>query len=104
MDTQNFSIGYTSQITGLPQSVLRYWETVFPQFCPLKTAGGTRRYTQDDIDLILKIKDLLYERKFTIAGAKTYLNSEHGITVSKNEIGLREYIITELESILQEFN
>lgn len=101
MDRQNFSIGYTSQVTGLPQSVLRYWETVFPQFNPLKTAGGTRRYTQEDIDLVLKIKDLLYDRKFTIAGAKTFLDREEPVSVQPSEIGLRDYIITELEGIIK---
>ena len=101
MDRQNFSIGYTSQVTGLPQSVLRYWETVFPQFRPMKTAGGTRRYTQEDIDLVLKIKDLLYDRKFTIAGARTHLNNEEPVRVERSEIGLREFIITELEGIIK---
>ena len=101
MDRQNFSIGYTSQVTGLPQSVLRYWETVFPQFRPMKTAGGTRRYTQEDIDLVLKIKDLLYDRKFTIAGARTHLSREEPVRVERSEIGLREFIITELEGIIK---
>ena len=80
MDIETFSIGYTSKVTALPQSVLRYWETVFPQFCPIKTPGGTRRYTQEDIDLILKIKELLYNQKFTIAGAKSYLTSWFRVT------------------------
>ena len=104
MDIETFSIGYTSKVTALPQSVLRYWETVFPQFCPIKTPGGTRRYTQEDIDLILKIKELLYNQKFTIAGAKSYLNKAQNITVSEDEIGLRDYIITELTGILSELN
>jgi DNA-binding transcriptional MerR regulator len=104
MDKETFSIGYTSKVTALPQSVLRYWETVFPQFCPVKTPGGTRRYTQEDINLVLKIKDLLYTQKFTIAGAKTFLNNELKITVTKSETGLRDYIISELGSILAELN
>ena len=102
MDKQNFSIGYTSQVTGLPQSVLRYWETVFPQFCPMKSAGGTRRYTQEDIDLVIKIKGLLYDQKFTIAGARTFLNHEEPVKVRPNEISLRNYVIEELEGILKE--
>lgn len=102
MQENTFSIGYTSKDTGLPQSVLRYWETVFPQFCPLKTPGGTRRYTQEDINMVLKIKNLLYNKKFTIAGAKTFLDSEEHISVNKDELNLRNYIVSELESILEE--
>ena len=100
MHEDTFSIGYTSKVTGLPQSVLRYWETVFPQFCPEKTPGGTRRYSQDDIDVVLKIKNLLYDQKFTIAGAKTFMNGEDKITIKKDEVNLRDYIVSELESIL----
>lgn len=102
MDKQYYSIGYTSHVTGLPQSVLRYWETVFPQFCPMKSAGGTRRYTQEDIDLVMKIKDLLYDQKFTIAGARTFLNHAEPVKMQQNEISLRDYVIEELEGILQE--
>ena len=100
MHEDTFSIGHTSKVTGLPQSVLRYWETVFPQFCPEKTPGGTRRYSQDDIDVVLKIKNLLYDQKFTIAGAKTFMNGEDKITIKKDEVNLRDYIVSELESIL----
>ena len=102
MQESTFSIGYISKETGLPQSVLRYWETVFPQFCPIKTPGGTRRYAQDDIDVVLKIKNLLYNQKFTISGAKTFLDSEEHISVKKDESNLRNYIVYELESILEE--
>jgi DNA-binding transcriptional MerR regulator len=104
MHENTFSIGYTSQVTGLPQSVLRYWETVFPQFCPQKTPGGTRRYTQEDIDVVLKIKNLLYDQKFTIAGAKTFMDSEEHISIKKDEVNLRDYIVSELESILEDLD
>jgi DNA-binding transcriptional MerR regulator len=104
MQQDSFSIGYVSQVTVLPQSVLRYWETVFPQFSPYKTPGGTRRYTQEDVDMVLKIKSLLYDQKFTIKGAKTYLDQaeEQQVTMSKTEISLKDYILSELESILLE--
>jgi DNA-binding transcriptional MerR regulator len=64
-----------SKFTKLPQSVLRYWETVIDAFNPYKTEGGTRKYCDKDIELVLKIKELLYDKKFTIAGANNYLNS-----------------------------
>lgn len=75
MPEYDYSIGYVSKFTKLPQSVLRYWETVIDVFNPFKTPGGTRKYSDKDIELVLKIKELLYDRKFTIAGANNYLNS-----------------------------
>ena len=75
MSDYEYSIGYVSKFTKLPQSVLRYWETVINAFNPYKTEGGTRKYSDKDIELVLKIKELLYEKKFTIAGANNYLNS-----------------------------
>ena len=61
-----YSIGDVSQITGLKQYVLRYWETEFSQLKPNKNRAGNRTYKSHDVDLILKIKSLLYDRKFTI--------------------------------------
>ncbi|MCK5033268.1 MAG: MerR family transcriptional regulator [Calditrichia bacterium] len=75
MSEYEYSIGYVSKFTKLPQSVLRYWETVIEAFNPYKTEGGTRKYSDKDIELVLKIKELLYEKKFTIAGANNFLNS-----------------------------
>ncbi len=102
MGEKTFSIGFVSQIADLPQSVLRYWETVFPMLEPQKTEGGTRRYTQADIDLVVRIKNLLYDQKFTIAGAKRYLSEQHegAVTVSEAEISLTEYVVRELREIL----
>ena len=74
-DKQKYSIGAACRIVDLPQSVLRYWESVFDQLNPEKTPGGTRKYSEQDIAMILKIKQLLYKRKFTIAGAKTLIMS-----------------------------
>ena len=65
-----YSIGEVSKITDLKQYVLRYWETEFTQLNPNKNKAGNRIYRQKDIDLILKVKDLLYKRKFTIEGAR----------------------------------
>jgi len=96
VDAQKYSIGYTAKKVGLPQSVLRYWESVFEQFNPEKTQGGTRRYSDEDISLILKIKNLLYERKFTIKGAQAYLKEETGI-IDKE---WQQYIISELTDII----
>jgi DNA-binding transcriptional MerR regulator len=69
-----FRIGEVSAITGLESYVLRYWETEFPKIKPTRSRSGQRLYKRRDIELILQIKDLLYQKKFTIAGARRYLH------------------------------
>lgn len=71
-----YRINEVSKITGLKPYVLRYWETEFPHLSPQKDENDQRRYKQKDIDLILKIRQLLYEEKFTIAGAKQRISVE----------------------------
>lgn len=72
-----YKVGAVSEFTELPPHVLRYWESEFPLLCPGKTRGGQRLYTAEDIELILRIKDLLYEQGFTIAGARRRLAAEN---------------------------
>lgn len=69
----SYSIGEVSRLTGIKAFVLRYWETEFPTLEPEKGSNGRRSYCQDDVDLILKIKRLLYDEGFTIAGARRHL-------------------------------
>lgn len=71
-----YSIGEVSEITGLKQYVLRYWESEFSQLNPSKNSAGNRNYRKSDIDLINEIKDLLYDRRFTIKGAKQHLKDK----------------------------
>lgn len=71
-----YSIGEVSEITGLKQYVLRYWESEFTQLNPSKNSAGNRNYRKSDIDLINEIKDLLYDRRFTIKGAKQHLKDK----------------------------
>lgn len=68
-----FSIGEVSTLTGLKAHVIRYWETEFPTLRPQKRSDGRRVYRRQDVELILRIKDLLYREKFTIAGARRRL-------------------------------
>jgi len=75
-DKEYFSIGEAAQITNLPQYVLRYWETEFAILRPQRRDSGHRKFTKKDITLINEIKELLYTRKFTIAGAKKHLASQ----------------------------
>ena len=70
-----YSISEVSKITNIEQYVLRYWETEFEQLKPQKNRAGNRIYTNKDIQLILHIKTLLRERKYTIEGAKKILEN-----------------------------
>jgi DNA-binding transcriptional MerR regulator len=69
-----YSISEVSKLTALEQYILRYWETEFEQLKPGKNRAGNRIYTNKDIKLILQIKRLLREEKYTIEGAKKILN------------------------------
>jgi DNA-binding transcriptional MerR regulator len=68
-----FKIGEVSQLTGVEPHVLRYWESEFKIVTPIRTNSKQRLYRRKDLELILEIKKLLYEEKFTIAGAKKRL-------------------------------
>ena len=70
-----YSISEVSKITGLKQYVLRYWETEFAQLKPPKNRAGNRTYRQKDIDIVHKIKELLYKKKFTIEGARKQMET-----------------------------
>ena len=73
-----YSISEVSEITSLKQYVLRYWETEFSQLKPGKNRAGNRIYRSHDVDTIMEIKSLLYDRKFTIKGAQQHLNRPSG--------------------------
>ena len=68
-----FKIGEVSKLTGVEAYILRFWEREFPMLKPSKTKSNQRIYKREDIELILEIKRLLYEEKFTIEGARRYL-------------------------------
>ena len=70
-----YSISEVSDFTGLKQYVLRYWETEFTQLRPGKNKAGNRIYRSHDVDTIMEIKSLLYDRKFTIKGAQQHLKN-----------------------------
>jgi len=71
-----FKIGEVCEITDTQPYVLRYWESEFPALAPAKNSSGQRIYRRKDIDTVLRIKQLLYEEGFTIAGAKKRLEAE----------------------------
>ena len=103
-----YSISEVSEITKLKAYVLRYWETEFSHLSPPKNRAGNRTYRQKDIEIILKIKDLLYDKKYTIDGARNCLKGKDADSSSdynsqtdsnKNKIILSK-IKDELRSIL----
>lgn len=75
-DDRLYKIGEVCKIADVQPYVLRYWETEFPALAPNKSGGGQRLYTRHEIDVILRIKQLLYSEGFTIAGAKKKLETE----------------------------
>ena len=75
-DKLYFRIGEVSSLLGVETYVLRYWETEFPSLAPKKSGTGHRLYRRKDVELLLRIKHLLYEKRFTIEGARQSLQSE----------------------------
>lgn len=106
-----FKIGEVADIINVEQHVLRYWEEEFDALKPLKNKSGQRMYQRKDLDLILEIKRLLYEEKYTIAGAIKQLKNrpkkpaqlEFGFDREK-ALELKENIKMECKSILNIIN
>ena len=65
-----FKIGEVADVAGVRTSVLRFWETEFPFLKPMKSSSGQRLYSKYEVDLVLQVKHLLYDEKFTIEGVK----------------------------------
>jgi DNA-binding transcriptional MerR regulator len=77
-DERLYRIGEVSRLSDLKPFVLRYWETEFPMLEPVKSPSGHRMYRQQDVDMVFKIKRLLYDEGFTIAGARRLLREGNG--------------------------
>jgi DNA-binding transcriptional MerR regulator len=71
-----FKIGEVCELAGVQAHVLRYWETEFPMLAPQKNRAGQRTYRRRDVEMALRIKELLYDEQYTIAGAKKKLAGE----------------------------
>lgn len=95
-DKLYFRIGEVCGLTGVAAHVLRFWESEFPQLSPGRTEAGQRLYSRSDIEQILKIKYLLYHKKFTLKGARKYLKSRKK---PKENLDFLEEITAELMSI-----
>ncbi len=75
-DKLYFRIGEVASLCRLPAYVLRFWESEFPQLKPVKSSTGQRMYRKRDVESVVRIKKLLYEDGFTIAGARLQLREE----------------------------
>ena len=102
-DKLYFRIGEVSKIAKIPAYVLRFWESEFPRIRPKRTDAGQRLYSRADIELIFKIKTLLYEKKFTIQGARQHLSAKSRKT-AVSEKQLLADLHAELKSIRDMLN
>ncbi len=104
-----FKIGEVAEVAGVKPSVLRYWETEFRSIRPEKTRSNQRLYARKHVERVLQIKELLYDRGFTIAGAKKELReavevqppSAPTVPLVKSERKLLERVSKELRELLQ---
>lgn len=94
-----FKVGEVSGLVGVPAYVLRFWESEFKKINPKRTPSGQRLYRKRDVELILKIKHLLYEKKFTIQGAKQHLKIAPPEEKIKPSVNTLEEIRLELKKI-----
>lgn len=102
-DKRYFRIGEASRIIGVEPYVLRYWESEFPQIRPGRADSKQRTYQKKDIEILLEIKNLLYEEKMTIEGAKRRLK-ENAAGKTQAKSALVKQINAELTDILETLN
>lgn len=84
------SISEVSEMLGVKAHVLRYWETQFSMLRPKKNRAGNRMYRPEDVRLVLRIKELLYQRRFTIAGARRTMLDERKLDEPQVELAFSE--------------
>ena len=98
-------ISEVADLVGVKQHVLRYWETQFSMLRPRKNRAGNRMYRPDEIKLLLRIKELLYGRRYTIAGARRTLLDERKETTPQVELGFgdaeRKLVLHEVKTELR---
>ncbi len=82
-DKLYFRIGDVSRLAGVKPFVLRFWESEFPQLAPKKSGTGHRLYRRKDVEAVLEIKRLLYDERFTIEGARNYLQNRVVVPAAK---------------------
>jgi DNA-binding transcriptional MerR regulator len=100
-DKLYFRIGEVATLCHLPAYVLRFWESEFPQLKPVKSSTGQRMYRRRDVESVLRIKQLLYEKGFTISGARQQLRSETKSDKSQAAIPFPTRSASEIQYIRQ---
>ncbi len=102
-DKQYFRIGEVAEIAEVEPYVLRFWETEFPSLKPAKSRSNRRQYSRRDVDLVLRIRDLLYEQGFTIPGARRQLRSKEEVPheMPARTRGLLQQIRKEAQELLR---
>ena len=100
-DKLYFRIGEVANLCRLPAYVLRFWESEFPQLKPVKSSTGQRMYRKRDVEGILRIKQLLYEQGFTIAGARQQLRAEAKPDKTQSAIPFPSHSNSEIQHIRQ---
>src|SRR6202044_4238275 len=85
-----FRIGEVAQLVGVEPYVLRYWESEFPGLSPRKSSSGQRMFRRKDVELLLRIKHLLYSQKFTIEGARKALQEKPRASPVRNDTPPRQ--------------
>ena len=100
-DKLYFRIGEVATLCHLPAYVLRFWESEFPQLKPVKSSTGQRMYRRRDVESVLRIKQLLYEQGFTIAGARQQLRAESKSDKTQAAIPFPAHSASEIQHIRQ---
>jgi DNA-binding transcriptional MerR regulator len=95
-----FTIGEVSELCAVKPHVLRYWEQEFPQLKPVKRRGNRRYYQRHDVIMIRQIRSLLYEKGYTIGGARSHLSSDDAKEDATQTRQLVRQLCIELEDIL----
>jgi DNA-binding transcriptional MerR regulator len=101
-DKLYFRIREVSELTQTKPYVLRYWETEFPTLKPAKSKSGHRLYRRQDVEMVLEIKCLLYERGFTIEGARKQLSNNSKQSVEQRNLFRSTLDVAELKAIQRE--
>jgi DNA-binding transcriptional MerR regulator len=98
-----FKIGEVAKLVGVKPHVIRYWETEFPSLTPKKNPSGQRIYVKGDIEAIVEIKNLLYNERYTISGARQILDRQkEGTSESPSAMDTRIQALVSLKELIWE--
>lgn len=100
-DKEAFRIGEVAELAGVTPSVLRFWESEFAVLRPTKTRAGQRLYRRADVEKVMRIRDLLYDQGFTIAGARKALRGGTGVDAEVRRRAAVQAIRNEVEALLR---